>query len=69
MPAIEDTRERGATVHIVGKAKTPDSLRNTSDPFFEWQPGALGQYLKRTDPASSTKAFGHSGQLSAKPRG
>ncbi|KJK21520.1 hypothetical protein UB46_26635 [Burkholderiaceae bacterium 16] len=100
-------RERGATVHIVGEAKTPDALRNASDQFFEWVPpepagepadpakpkipvapkppvkrrpkavinavallaggtpdgrvglGALGQYLKRTDPAFSPKAFGH----------
>ncbi|WP_428420745.1 NYN domain-containing protein [Methylibium sp.] len=28
--------ERGATVHIVGEAKTPDALRNASDQFFEW---------------------------------
>ena len=101
-------RERGATVHIVGEAKTPDALRNASDQFFEWQSpepvaepadparpkaavapakpptkrrpkavinavtllagdtpdgwvdlGALGQYLKRTDPGFSPKAFGH----------
>jgi uncharacterized protein (TIGR00288 family) len=103
-------RERGATVHIVGEAKTPDALRNASDQFFEWSPpeparqavdsqatskpaavvapkpvpkkrpkavlsavgllaadtpdgrvglGALGQYLKRTDPGFSPKAFGH----------
>lgn len=30
-------RERGATVYIVGEAKTPDALRNASDQFFEWQ--------------------------------
>lgn len=42
-------RERGATVHIVGEAKTPDALRNASDQFFEWvkpaaapEPGANG---------------------------
>ena len=29
-------RERGATVCIVGEAKTPDALRNASDPFFDW---------------------------------
>lgn len=115
-------RERGATVHIVGEAKTPDALRNASDQFFEWvrpasvssitelpdkantksdavtdvvkveqlksaskkRPlfvieavallagdtsegkvglGALGQYLKRTDPAFTPKSFGHSGLL------
>lgn len=113
-------RERGATVHIVGEAKTPDALRNASDQFFEWTPpeptpapapavaasppgskavpaptaavapapkpaakkrpkgllsavsllaadtpdgrvglGALGQYLKRTDPGFSPKVYGH----------
>ncbi|PTT92153.1 hypothetical protein DBR42_02555, partial [Pelomonas sp. HMWF004] len=103
-------RERGATVHIVGEAKTPDALRNASDQFFEWTPpepaapvedakpaskpapapapkpapkhrpkavlsavtllaadtpdgrvglGALGQYLKRTDPGFSAKAHGY----------
>lgn len=31
-------RERGATVHIIGEAKTPDALRNASDQFFEWMP-------------------------------
>ncbi|MBK7516214.1 MAG: NYN domain-containing protein [Betaproteobacteria bacterium] len=109
-------RERGATVHIVGEAKTPDALRNASDQFFEWvkpaaEPatnsgsqtpkpeapkpetakpavkrrplivveavkllasnssegkvhlGALGQYLKRTDPAFSPQTYGHSGLL------
>ena len=29
-------RERGATVYIVGEAKSPDALRNASDQFFEW---------------------------------
>lgn len=31
-------RERGATVCIVGEAKTPEALRNASDQFFEWRP-------------------------------
>lgn len=117
-------RERGATVCIVGEAKTPDALRNASDQFFEWRReehlldaageqvdkltkteacakheaikldsskpvikrrpkfvvdavsllaggtsegkvslSALGQYLKRTDPAFSPNAYGHSGLL------
>jgi hypothetical protein len=118
-------RERGATVCVVGEAKTPEALRHASDEFFEWTPlpqpaepaavpietatahaGAarkvdpprqdagkpaarrrprfvvdavsllaattsdgkvqlspLGQYLKRTDPAFSTKTYGHSGLL------
>ncbi|MCO7543271.1 NYN domain-containing protein [Stutzerimonas nitrititolerans] len=118
-------RERGATVCIVGEAKTPDALRNASDEFFEWsraehdaevtcespakhsprlaaeprpdvakhEPAkpvpkrrprfvveavsllaggtnegkvtlsALGQYLKRTDPAFTPSVYGHSGLL------
>lgn len=113
-------RERGATVCIVGEAKTPAALRNASDQFFEWVPpeecapliapmadhaasaktedlkvgptkpgikrrpkflieavslmtsdtsegkvslGALGQYLKRTDPGFSPTTYGHSGLL------
>ena len=110
-------RERGATVYIVGDAKSPAALRNASDQFFEWvkpEPivevpekpaskpeavpkvgdpvkplpkrrprflvdavvllaadtsegkvslGALGQYLKRTDPAFSPNVYGHSGLL------
>jgi len=31
-------RERGATVHIIGEAKTPEALRNASDQFFQWLP-------------------------------
>ena len=31
-------RERGATVYIVGQTKTPETLRNASDQFFEWVP-------------------------------
>lgn len=34
-------RERGATVHIVGEAKSPDALRNASDQFFEWVKPAI----------------------------
>ncbi|MDK6079406.1 MULTISPECIES: NYN domain-containing protein [Massilia] len=35
--------ERGASVYIVGEAKTPDALRNASDQFFEWTPPAVAQ--------------------------
>jgi len=115
-------RERGASVCIVGEAKTPDALRNASDQFFEWSrpthtvepvaaamtnpsdcspktganreepaspvvkrrpkfvveavsllaggttegrvtAGLLGSYLKRTDPAFSPSAYGHSGLI------
>jgi len=31
-------RERGASICIVGEAKTPSALRNASDQFFEWTP-------------------------------
>ena len=30
-------RERGATVHVIGEAKTPEALRNASDQFFQWR--------------------------------
>jgi uncharacterized protein (TIGR00288 family) len=105
-------RERGATVVIVGEAKTPDALQNASDQFFMWQVaesadsqapttppedgkpnppstnavkkrrpkalldavsllasnalegkvglGALGQYMKRTNPSFTPKVYGHS---------
>lgn len=41
-------RERGATVHIVGEAKTPDALRNASDQFFEWIKPAPEQIVEST---------------------
>ncbi|MGJ9417969.1 NYN domain-containing protein [Massilia sp. CMS3.1] len=95
-------RGRGASVCIVGEAKTPDALRNASDQFFEYaaaQPeqakseppkivkrrprallaavsllaaetaegwvglGALGQYMRRTDPGFSPQQCGHTGLL------
>ncbi len=31
-------RERGATVHVIGEARTPEALRNASDQFFQWTP-------------------------------
>lgn len=36
-------RERGATVCIVGEAKTPPALRNASDQFFEFAGAAVAQ--------------------------
>lgn len=56
-------RERGATVHIVGEAKSPDALRNASDQFFEWvkqeevagQPKAAAKAeMAKPDPAKPT---------------
>lgn len=41
-------RERGATVCIVGEAKTPDALRNASDEFFEWS-----KSLAQAEPSES----------------
>ena len=35
---LELLRERGATVHVIGEAKTPEALRNASDQFFQWTP-------------------------------
>lgn len=56
-------RERGATVHIVGEAKSPEALRNASDQFFEWsrpvselEPAQLEQpHLKAISKVDSTK--------------
>ncbi len=36
-------RERGATMFIVGEAKTPAALRNASDQFFEWTKPAFAE--------------------------
>lgn len=51
-------RERGATVHIVGEAKSPDALRNASDQFFEWvKPEAAAfEPAKVAAKAEATKA-------------
>ncbi len=50
-------RERGATMHIVGEAKTPDALRNASDQFFEWQKPlpeiSTSLAFEKTNPKSS----------------
>jgi uncharacterized protein (TIGR00288 family) len=53
-------RERGATVHIVGEAKTPDALRNASDQFFEW--------AKPAAPAEPAPAAGTQPQRPADPK-
>lgn len=44
-------RERGATVNIVGEAKTPDALRNACDQFFEWKPEAVGDAASKESEA------------------
>lgn len=47
-------RERGATVHIVGEAKTPLALRNASDQFFEWTPPVPALSPVMTEPLPQT---------------
>ena len=49
-------RERGATVHIVGEAKTPDALRNASDQFFEWQKPELQAVVESPEKVSARPA-------------
>lgn len=46
-------RGRGATVCIVGEAKTPDALRNASDQFFEYAPAATEQ--AKSEPPKAVK--------------
>jgi uncharacterized protein (TIGR00288 family) len=53
-------RERGATVHIVGEAKSPDALRNASDQFFEW--------IKPASPAEPALPAGAPAQKPADPK-
>lgn len=50
-------RERGATVCVVGEAKTPDALRNASDQFFEWAPPAK----ETAEPVESATAVAKNG--------
>lgn len=54
-------RERGATVCIVGEAKTPDALRNASDQFFEWAPAEK----EKVEPVEATVAAGKNGAAKA----
>lgn len=49
-------RERGATVHIVGEAKSPDALRNASDQFFEWVKAELPEVEAAAPKANAKKA-------------
>jgi len=64
-------RERGATVYIVGEAKTPDALRNASDQFFEWvrdEAGADSPHEStRTPKADAAPKTGPARTESAKP--
>jgi uncharacterized protein (TIGR00288 family) len=59
-------RERGATVCIVGEAKSPDALRNASDVFFEWKPS---ETAAASASAPTRKAAKRSGGSTAKNNG
>jgi len=60
-------RERGATVCIVGEAKTPDALRNASDQFFEWlPPKAVTEASSQAD-TKEPAAKSTGGKAAAKP--
>ena len=49
-------RERGASLCIVGEAKTPDALRNASDQFFEWLPSkSLAEPVETADAKATSK--------------
>ena len=52
-------RERGATVHIVGEAKTPAALRNSSDQFFEWQKPEVVAPVPTAAPEPSAEKAAH----------
>lgn len=47
-------RERGATVCVVGEAKTPGALRNASDHFLEWAPAPSQDGACAVGPASES---------------
>lgn len=52
--------ERGATVLIVGEAKTPDALQNASDQFFMWQAAEVvpaGDGGAKAKPAAQVPTF------------
>ncbi|MBK8016315.1 MAG: NYN domain-containing protein [Betaproteobacteria bacterium] len=53
--------ERGATVHVIGEAKTPEALRNASDQFFQWSPPPSPLLAEASPPSAK-------GQSAARPR-
>ncbi|HMV18497.1 MAG TPA: NYN domain-containing protein [Zoogloea sp.] len=66
-------RERGATVCIVGEAKTPEALRNASDQFFEWAPAADTEAGNGTGPeqpagAATKGEAARGGMIKRRPR-
>ncbi|ATP44837.1 hypothetical protein CR511_12580 [Pseudomonas putida] len=59
-------RERGASVCIVGEAKTPDALRNASDQFFEWSRTAPAiEQMKATATSPASECSPHTGASKA----
>jgi uncharacterized protein (TIGR00288 family) len=58
-------RERGATVFIVGEAKSPKALRNATDQFFEWLPEPGEPELQVAVPSAPTQAAARS--IAVKP--
>lgn len=60
-------RERGATVCIVGEAKSPDALRNASDQFFEWVKPELSVTVEDAAERSSAKANANANAPKAEP--
>lgn len=62
-------RERGATVCIVGEAKTPEALRNASDQFFEWTPpSANGEDIPDSEPVQNKPAPPKPQPIKRRPR-
>jgi len=47
-------RERGATVYVIGDARSPPALRNACDQFFEWVPAV--QPVAKSAEAAKPKA-------------
>lgn len=45
-------RERGAAVHVVGEAKTPDALRGACDRFLKFVPAEAASPAPQSSPAS-----------------
>ncbi len=62
-------RERGATVNIVGEAKSPDALRNASDQFFQWvKPASAPEPAPGPAPAGAAPAQKPSDAKPAAPK-
>ena len=64
-------RERGATVLVVGEAKSPDALRNASNSFFEFLPpqsAVEGEPVKAPVATKTDSRKAEAAQLSPKRR-